>query len=255
MPRSARKNLHTSFFHVIVQGLNKEYIFEKDKYKEKYLKLISETRKKYDIEIISYCIMSNHSHLLIYSSCINNLSMFMKEINENYAKYYNYMENRVGYVFKSRFLSEVITDQKYLSNCIVYIHNNPVKARMVEKCELYKYSSYEKYLKKDDFLNKKLIESIFGSDIFNIEELKKMHTNKTYYFMEYSNNIEENMKEMIMEFENRYEMQWKEIIKKKTYIKDIIIEIKERMKISNNKLAKYINVDRSTIDRIIKNKK
>ena len=74
MPRSARENLHTSFFHVIVQGINKSYIFEEDKYKQEYLKFIKQASKKYNIEIISYCIMSNHAHILIYS---NNVIVYL----------------------------------------------------------------------------------------------------------------------------------------------------------------------------------
>ena len=251
MPRSARENLHTSFFHVIVQGINKSYIFEEDKYKEEYLKFIKLARKKHNIEIVSYCIMSNHAHLLIYSNNVNSLSMFMKEINEKYAKYYNYKEKRVGYVFKSRFKSEAIINQKYLLNCIAYIHNNPVRANMVEECEKYEFSSYREYLKKGNFIKKELIEIIFGKKKLNIEEFKKIHKMKIYYFMEHSDNIDENMKEIIVEFENRYEMQWKEIIKDKMIVKDIVIEIKERIKISNNKLAKYFGINRCTIDRII----
>ena len=98
MPRRARKTLSTSFFHVIVQGVNREYIFEKDTYKRKYLNLLKEAKKEYEIEIISYVIMSNHVHILIYTEQIAELSNFMKKVNEDYARYYNYIENRVGYL-------------------------------------------------------------------------------------------------------------------------------------------------------------
>ena len=45
MPRRARKNLNTSFFHVIVQGVNKEYIFENNKLKERYLQILKQTER------------------------------------------------------------------------------------------------------------------------------------------------------------------------------------------------------------------
>ena len=45
MPRRARKDLHTSFFHVIVQGVNKEYIFENNKLKERYLQILKQTER------------------------------------------------------------------------------------------------------------------------------------------------------------------------------------------------------------------
>ena len=233
MPRRARKNLSTSFFHVIVQGINKEYIFDKNEYKDKYLLLLKESKIKNDIDIISYSIMSNHSHLLLHTEHTSELSSFMKNINEEFARYYNYKENRVGYVFKNRFLSEPITNQKYLLNCISYIHNNPVKANIVKDCKDYKYSSYNDYIKKCGFINDNIMEMIFGSKILNLKDFEILHSNKSYYFMEYNNTIEENIKEIIEEYEIRYLKRWEEIITERSNIEKIVVEIKERMKIPN----------------------
>ena len=255
MTRRIRESLNTSFFHVIVQGVNKEYIFKKDYYKEKYLKFLKEAKEEYEIKIISYCVMSNHVHLLVYTQSISNLSMFMKKVNEDYARYYNYKESRVGPVYRDRFLSEPITSQKYLQNCIAYIHNNPVKANLVIKCEDYRYSSYKKFLDDKYFLDVDLIEIIFGNKKFNNEDFKGLHRNKTYYFMEYDYNIENNMQEVIKEFEKRYKKSWKEIIKKNENVDNIIVEIKERMMIPNSKLAKYLCTNRSRVDRVLLKKK
>ena len=145
MPRRARKNLCTSFFHVIVQGVNKEFIFYKDKYKKNYLNILKEAKEKYNLDIVAYAIMYNHAHLLIHTENINILSNFMKKVNEDYGRYYNYIEERKGHVFRDRYLSEEITSQRYLLNCLVYIHNNPIKSDVVNRCEEYKYSSYNFY--------------------------------------------------------------------------------------------------------------
>ena len=252
MARRSRESLSTSFFHVIVQGINKEYIFEQNKYKEKYLKILKSRKEKYNLDIVSYCIMSNHAHILIHTDSINNLSMFMKRINEDYARYYNYVEKRVGYVFKGGFLSEPITDYKYLLNCIAYIHKNPVKANMVEKCEYYPYSSYNDYLRNVSFLNENLCELIFGSKKIDKEKFKQMHFSNKYYFMENIDMTDENMMEIIIDYENEYSKDWNEIIANKDDIENIVLEIKKRISISNRNLAKYLNVNRSTINKIIK---
>ena len=89
MSRRARQNLSTSFFHVIVQGINKEAIFKEDSYKKKYLKLIAERMQEYDLDILAYVIMNNHAHLLIHIEKIKKLSEFMKKVNEEFANYYN----------------------------------------------------------------------------------------------------------------------------------------------------------------------
>lgn len=251
MPRRARKTLSTSFFHVIVQGVNREYIFEKDTYKRKYLNLLKEAKKEYEIEIISYVIMSNHVHILIYTEQIAELSNFMKKVNEDYARYYNYIENRVGYLYRDRFLSEPISNQKYLLHCISYIHNNPVKANIVKKCEDYKYSSYNDFIRKNNFVSDKVLEVVFGTKKINIEEFVNLHNNQSYYFADYQNNIKENMQEIILDFENRYKQKWGDLIKNKMMLEKIIPEIKERIKISNYELARYLKIHRHSVERIL----
>ena len=71
--------------HNMVQGLNRENIFIKDKYKEKYFELMQKFYNQCDIKIIAYCIMDNHAHLLIYTEKVAQLSTFMQNINSKYA--------------------------------------------------------------------------------------------------------------------------------------------------------------------------
>ena len=89
MPRVAKKDYDTSFFHIMVQGIRKENIFNKDEYKEKYLELLYKYLEKYDVKIIAYCIMDSHAHLLVYVEKINELSEYMRSVNTTYALYYN----------------------------------------------------------------------------------------------------------------------------------------------------------------------
>ena len=135
--RIARKYKNSSFFHIIVQGINKEYIFQEERFKKMYLKQISRFTKELNIEVIAYCIMGNHAHFLIMTKNIEDLSKLMQKVNSMYAKYYNYSQNRVGYVFRDRFLSEVIDSKRYFIQCIKYIHLNPVKANIVKNCKEY----------------------------------------------------------------------------------------------------------------------
>ncbi len=79
IPRIARNNLNTPFLHVMVQGVNKEYIFYKKEYIEKYLKLIEENLEKYDLTIMAYCMMNNHAHFLIYTENVEKFGKFMHQ--------------------------------------------------------------------------------------------------------------------------------------------------------------------------------
>ena len=142
MPRIARKHLNSNFIHVVTKGIKGEFIFYKEKYKNEYISLL----KKYlneikEVKILAYCVMDNHAHILIYTKEINKLSNFMKKLNTTYAIYYNENEKRQGYVFGSRYYTQIIENGAHLLACIKYIHENPVKAGISNTLSEYKYSS------------------------------------------------------------------------------------------------------------------
>lgn len=92
--------------------------------------------------------MSNHVHLCLYYDNIKNLSKFMHIINSDFARYYNFVRSRVGYVFRNRYYTQEIRNQTQLFNTIAYIHKNPVSANIVNDASQYKFSSYNEYLKR-----------------------------------------------------------------------------------------------------------
>jgi len=117
MPRIARKDSQSNFHHIIVQGLNKECIFKKEEDMKKYREIIIEKLNNSDITILAYCIMSNHTHFLIYSDKYKNISRFMQRVNTSYSRWYNKENNRVGFVFRNRFYSQDILNENQLYNC------------------------------------------------------------------------------------------------------------------------------------------
>ena len=162
MNRLPRGIYGKGFFHVMVQGINKEYIFDNEKYKDKYFKLIVNMEKKHQISLLAYCIMDNHAHLLIYTNNTEQLSAYMKSVNCRFAKYYNKEKQRVGYVFRDRFNSQYINNKNYLLRCLNYIHMNPTHAEIVQKPEQYVYSSYNDYINKTNIVSDDKIKLIFG---------------------------------------------------------------------------------------------
>ena len=143
MPRISRNFYSTKFFHVMTQGINKEYIFNESQDIKYYIKLIYNLLNDYSLKIISYCIMDNHAHILFHINNISELSKYMQRLNLKYGKYYNSKYDRVGYVFRDRFKSEPIYDKKHFYNCIKYIYDNPVKAGLCKNPQDYPYSNYK----------------------------------------------------------------------------------------------------------------
>lgn len=164
MARLARKDFQTPFLHVMVQGINKEYIFSKNEYIETYLKLIHKYKQKFSVTIIAYCIMNNHAHLLVYVEDIEALGKFMHMVNLVYSQFYNRENKRCGVLFRNKYQSEPIYNTQYLINCIKYIHMNPVKAKIVKNCNEYPYSSYSDYINNIGICKSKVMIGIFGSN-------------------------------------------------------------------------------------------
>ena len=141
--RTPREVSHTGIYHVMARGNGKQEIFLDEVDNRYFLKLLIEAKNRHDSEIYAYCIMGNHYHLLVKSG---NLSDFCKEINQTYAHYYNAKNKTVGHVFQSRYKSFPVENGEYLTCVLRYIHNNPVKAGMVEHPKDYFWSSYKEYL-------------------------------------------------------------------------------------------------------------
>lgn len=245
--RIARKYENSSFFHVIVQGINKEYIFQEEIYKKIYLKHINTFSKELNLSIISYCIMDNHAHFLIKVHKIENLSKLMQKVNSMYAKYYNYKKQRVGYVFRDRFLSESIDNKRYLIQCIKYIHLNPVKAKIVSKCEDYKYSSYIHFLEENNFNNNEILKSILTN-----EEYKDIcicnEYQKSFLDIEQEKNIEENIKYAIEEYIKLKKYKIYEIFLNRQILKDLIKFLKVEHKIKYTETQKFFEIKKGTME-------
>ena len=245
MPRKSRKVLEGKICHHIVQGINKENIFKETEDKKKYLNLIKKYYIDYEIDVICYCIMDNHAHLILYSENIKNLSDFMKKVNLIYAFYYNKKHNRVGYVFRDRFKSILILDRKQLYTCIKYIHMNPVKANIVKKeCE-YKYSSYNDYLNKTGFLDQRILKFLFLKNDY-IEKFKSIPYEDVFDKKIETQNILKNYLEIEKIDLEEIKTNKKQLIKFLKYLKI------NNLKYSKPELANILEISKATLYRKIK---
>ena len=237
MPRRARRLLDSSYLHIIVQGLNKEYIYIDEKKKQKLYNLMLKKKENLDLKILAYCIMDNHLHMIVFSEDIENVSTYMQRLNTAYALYYNTIKNRVGYVYRDRYYSEAISTERYLYNCIAYIHYNPVVAKIVNKPEEYKYSSYNDYIRGDGIVGNDTIQLVFGENRGKYKEFIH-YTEGAGKDIVLDNNLLQNYKCKI-DKNNKDELK-EECFKLKEY------------NFSNRKIAKLIGIDRNKVDRIFK---
>lgn len=165
MPRKPRQKSPSGIQHIMVRGVGKMDIFPYDSDKLVYLDYIGIIKEDMNFELLAYCLMSNHAHLLIKDDA-DSLSLAMKRIGICYAQYFNKSNQRSGHVFQDRFRSQIIENPRQCIVCARYIHNNPVKAGIVSKPEHYPWSSYNAYLfpSKSKLINPELILGEHGKD-------------------------------------------------------------------------------------------
>jgi REP element-mobilizing transposase RayT len=146
MARPCRLQGENCFYHITSRGDNRKKIFISNYDFKQFLEYLLIAKAKYRFNLYAYCLMPNHYHLLI-ETLQPNLSKIMQYINTSYTVYYNTKRNKVGHLFQGRFKSIMIDEDEYFLELTRYIHLNPVKAKMVETPENYKWSSYGGYLK------------------------------------------------------------------------------------------------------------
>lgn len=223
MPRRSR-SISTEFVHSMSQGINKEYIFKTDKDKSIWLKTMCKYTKKYNIQLISYCTMENHVHILTYSKQPENISKLMKEVNGSYATYYNKDRNRVGYVFRNRFESRNIATKNQLYRCIKYIHMNPVKANIVNNEGDYKFSSYNDFINKTGIINTDILKLIFNSENNYLEKFYSIEDNPKDIKIE----MEGDLENFINEFVQNNNINKEDIIENQFFMKKLFESLEKK---------------------------
>lgn len=147
MPRSRRRLLSQSYYHIMTRGNNRNTIFRGDEDYQKYLDLVMRYKEDHPFDLLHYCLMPNHTHFLIKTNKASHFSTFMKKLNLSYYYYYKKRYSWVGHFFQGRFKSQPVGKDDYFIQCGKYIELNPVRAGFVKNPGEYPYSSYNYYAK------------------------------------------------------------------------------------------------------------
>ena len=121
-------------YHITARGHHRNDIFRDEEDFKIYLIILEEELlyfNNYNYEIIAYCLMDNHVHLLLKTG-VEPPWRFIARVHSIYARYFNKKYNYVGALFQGRYSADIIEDDTYMLETSRYIHLNLVKARMVE---------------------------------------------------------------------------------------------------------------------------
>ena len=126
-------------YHITARGHHRNDIFRDEEDFKIYLIILEEALlyfNNYNYEIIAYCLMDNHVHLLLKTG-VEPPWRFIARVHSIYARYFNKKYNYLGTLFQGRYSAEIIENDTYMLETSRYIHLNPVKARMVETPDEY----------------------------------------------------------------------------------------------------------------------
>ena len=145
MARLARQISESGLYHIVFRGVNKQSIFEEDADYINLKMILSELKTEMKFEIYVYCFMSNHVHILLKEQNAGDISLIMKRMLTKYARWYNIKYKRSGALIANRYKSKPVDVDEYFLSVARYIHQNPIKAGVVEHIGDYRWSSYNEY--------------------------------------------------------------------------------------------------------------
>jgi putative transposase len=138
--RPLRLEAPGAVYHVIARGNERKAVFRDDRDRERYLDRLAHYRERFGFRLYAYCLMDNHVHLAIQRGPVA-LSRIMLALQSSYTQWFNRRHSRVGHLFQGRYKAFLVERDRYLLALLRYIHENPVKARVVERPEDHPWSS------------------------------------------------------------------------------------------------------------------
>jgi len=134
--------------HLIQRGNRRQRVFFSDEDKAFYLTLLGRQAERCGISIWAFCLMENHVHVIAVPEAKDSFARGFGEVQRRYTLVINTRENWKGFLWQGRFISYPL-DDGHAYAAIRYVERNPVRAGMVERAEMYEWSSARAHVRRD----------------------------------------------------------------------------------------------------------
>lgn len=189
------------YYHICNRGVNKQIIFHNtgdyfrflflilyfqspisfqqiSRLVEKFVRspaldVLDEVVKKRTVELVTFCIMPNHFHLILKESEEDGIVNYMQRVLTAYSKYYNTKYEKSGHVFQGPYRAVHITSDRQFLHTAAYIHRNPREMKgWFNREDKYQWSSYSDYIEENRW-GRLLLPDIILEQFKDRKEYKK----------------------------------------------------------------------------------
>jgi putative transposase len=143
MPRTARAVEDGGYYHVLNRGNGRMDLFHKPADFAAFVRILNEAKERYPVEVMAWCLMSNHWHLVLRPRKAEALGRFMGWVGVTHVRRHHEHYHTVGggHLYQGRFKSFPIQDDEHFLTVCRYAEANPLRAKMVEAAEDWPWSS------------------------------------------------------------------------------------------------------------------
>ncbi|HWP41498.1 MAG TPA: transposase, partial [Tepidisphaeraceae bacterium] len=143
MPRRLRQAIGGMLFHVLNRAVGREKLFRKDSDYAAFEQIIEQVHRRLPTRLLSYCLMPNHWHLVLWPREDGELSEFLRLVTVTHTQRWHAHYQRVGTgpLYQGRFKSFPIERDEHLLTVCRYVERNPLRGGLVERAELWPWSS------------------------------------------------------------------------------------------------------------------
>ncbi len=141
MPRTTRPRFAGALYHVTSRGNRGDPILQDSRERRRFLAILSQTVDRFRWRCFAYCLMTNHYHLVVMTP-EPNISEGMHQLNNVYARWFNWRHGYEGHLFQRRFHASLIESDWHLLEASRYVVLNPVRAGLVRRPADWEWSSY-----------------------------------------------------------------------------------------------------------------
>ncbi|MDO8588801.1 MAG: transposase [Armatimonadota bacterium] len=147
MPRTARIVVTDVPYHITQRGNRRQDVFFCDEDRRAYLSWLEHYSQRYDLDILSYCLMTNHVHLVSIPRRLDSIANTLRIVDIRHCQMINSRLGWSGHLWQGRYFSTAL-DEPHLWAAVRYVERNPVRAGMVKRAEDYPWSSAASHLGK-----------------------------------------------------------------------------------------------------------